>query len=72
LDPIISYWLRYIERNPEDSRAYSEIAGTFSHKKDLDSAIKYSKKASDLGSSEGFRAYNHFLKIKSRLSKNDK
>lgn len=68
LDLIIQYWERYIIRHPRDARAYLELSGTYSHKKDFKSAMNYAKKSADLGSSEGFIAYQKFKQIMDNLA----
>lgn len=68
LDLIIQYWERYIKRHPKDARAYSELSGTYSHKKDFKSAMNYAKISADLGSTEGFIAYQKFKQIMDNLA----
>ncbi len=59
-DEIISYWDRYIARNPDHGRAYVERGGTYYHKGDIHSAVKNAKIAADLGNIEGKEAYEKF------------
>lgn len=68
LDLIIDYWKAYIKRHPDSAKAYSEMAGTYSQKKDFQSAMKYSKMSADLGDSEGFIAYQKFKQILDNLA----
>lgn len=59
-DQIIKYWEQYIKRHPDDGRAYVEIGGTYFHKGDIKSAVKYAKISADLGNLEGIEAYEKF------------
>ncbi len=56
-EQIIRYWNQYIERHPKNSKAYLERGGAYYHKRDMKSALKDAKKASDLGHPEGTRLY---------------
>lgn len=59
-DQIIKYWKQYIKRHPDDGRAYVEVGGTYYHKGDMRSAVKYAKISADLGNLEGIEAYEKF------------
>lgn len=59
-DQIIKYWKQYIKRHPDDGRAYVEVGGTYYHKGDMKSAVKYAKISADLGNLEGIEAYEKF------------
>lgn len=59
-DQTIKYWKQYIRRHPDDGRAYVEVGGTYFHKGDMKSAVKYAKISADLGNLEGIEAYEKF------------
>ena len=62
-DQIIKYWKQYIRRHQDDGRAYVEISGTYYHKGDMRSALKYAKKSADLGNLEGIEAYERITQL---------
>lgn len=66
-DQTIQFWKQYIRRQPNDSRAYIQIAGAYSRKKDYQTALYYAKKSSDLGNEEGFYAFTRIKKIVAQL-----
>lgn len=57
---IIAYWDKYIERHPNDGRAYVERGGAYYHKGDLKEAVRNAKISADLGNPEGKEAYAKF------------
>jgi len=57
---IISYWSKYIELNPDDSRAYVERGGAYFHKRDFKSSLLDAKSAADMGNVEGQQVYDKY------------
>lgn len=61
---IIKNWLRYIKLKPKDGRAYAQVAGTFYHNRDIESALKYAKQAADMGNNDGKEIYQRLKSLK--------
>jgi hypothetical protein len=53
---IIDYWTRYLQQAPNDGRAYDERSGTYSHLRDMASAVRDADKACSLGIVEACQA----------------
>ena len=55
---IVTYWDKYIERNPDDDKAYLERGGTYFRSGKLKLAMQDAKRACDLGNREGCKRYD--------------
>ena len=60
---IIRYWNKYIDLKPDDARAYAEVAGTYYHNRDINSAKKYAKKSADMGNNDGIEIFNRLKNL---------
>lgn len=59
-DQIISIWNNFILLNPNSSRAYRELSGTYFHKGDMESALKNVKIAADMGDNKAKQIYDKY------------
>ena len=55
---IVTYWNKYIERNPDDDKAYLERGGTYFRSGKLNLAMQDAKRSCDLGNTEGCKRYD--------------
>ena len=61
-DEIIRIWKDFIFLNPNSSRAFLELGGTYFHKGDKESALKNVKISADMGNIKAKQIYNKYYK----------
>jgi tetratricopeptide (TPR) repeat protein len=61
-DAILPHWSRFLDLNPSHARAYLERGGAYYHKGDLNRALADTRRACELGSTEGCRRYEQVKK----------
>lgn len=57
---IISYWDKYIERHPDNGRAYVERGGAYFRSGNVKEAVNNAKMAADLGDIQGKETYEKY------------